>query len=163
MKKFIALVPLVLAFCSTVAFCSPTAVLTVEGKISVTNVSGKDQYRFEPQDLLALEQATIQTSTNWTPKETFRGPLLSAVLAQVGAKGSTLTICAIDDYCYDVPVSDARKYGVILALTEDGRDLPRDRFGPIWVIYPRDRYPEELNRATYDARFVWQVVRITVK
>lgn len=163
MKKLIALVALALAFASTVAVCSPSTMLTVDGKISETNVPGKHQYQFQAQDLSAVEQGTIETSTNWTPKETFRGPLLSAILSKVGAKGTTLSICAIDDYCYDIPVSDSEKYGVILAMSADGRNLPRDRFGPIWVVYPRDEYPVELNSATYDARSVWQVTRITVK
>jgi hypothetical protein len=30
-------------------------------------------------------------------------------------------------------------------------------------MYPRDSYPQELNTATYEARFIWQVTKITVK
>jgi hypothetical protein len=163
MKRLPAIITLVLSLCSSLATAAPAATLTIDGNIALTNVAGKRQFEFRDGDLKALKQTAIVTSTNWTTKKTFRGPLLSEILSKVGAKGATLDVCAVDDYCYNVPVSDAAKYGVILALSSDGKDLPRDRFGPIWIIYPRDDYPGVLNSATYDARFIWQVTRITVK
>ena len=38
---------------------------------------------------------------------------------------------------------------------------PRDK-GPLWVIYPRDEYPE-LNTKEVDHRMVWQVNAMTVQ
>ncbi|WP_341317673.1 molybdopterin-dependent oxidoreductase [Paraburkholderia sp. IMGN_8] len=137
--------------------------LIINGKISNVNDPATHSYRFSQAELMSMASATIVTSTNWTKRESFSGPLLSALLKRVGAAGSTLSVCAVDDYCHDVPVADAEKYGVILALTADGKPLPPSTFGPAWLIYPRDKYPGELNTATYDARFVWQVTRITVK
>ncbi|PRX23999.1 hypothetical protein B0G75_12442 [Paraburkholderia sp. BL18I3N2] len=137
--------------------------LIINGKVSNVNDPATHGYRFSQAELMSTASATIVTSTNWTKRESFSGPLLSALLKRVGAGGSMLSVCAVDDYCHDVPVADAEKYGVILALTADGKPLPPSTFGPAWLIYPRDKYPGELNTATYDARFVWQVTRITVK
>lgn len=137
--------------------------LVINGKVSNVNDPATHGYRFSLAELMSTASATIVTSTNWTKRESFSGPLLSALLKRVGATGSMLSVCAVDDYCHDVPVADAEKYGVILALTADGKPLPPSTFGPAWLIYPRDKYPDELNTATYDARFVWQVTRITIK
>lgn len=137
--------------------------LIIDGKISNVKDPALHGYRFSQAELMSTASATIVTSTNWTKRESFSGPLLSALLKRAGATGSMLSVCAVDDYCHDVPVADAEKYGVILALTADGKPLPPSTFGPAWLIYPRDEYPGELNTATYDARFVWQVTRITVK
>lgn len=52
---------------------------------------------------------------------------------------------------------------MILAATQDGKRLEVRNFGPLWVMYPRDAYPQELNSATYESRFIWQVNKITVK
>jgi hypothetical protein len=150
-------------FATAVVRAQPPLSLTVDGNITNVNQVPQHAYRFSEAELLSLPAATITTATNWTPKQTFAGPRLSAVLARVGAKGTQLSICAIDDYCQNVPVSDVDKYGVILAATQNGQRLARRDFGPLWVMYPRDSYPQELNTATYEARFIWQVTKITVK
>lgn len=161
--KFIKLTLCPLLFAITVAHAETPLSLIVDGNITNTNDPVQHAYRFNEAQLLALPAATITTATNWTPRESFTGPTLSAVLAKVGAKGKELSICAIDDYCQDVPVSDVDKYGVILAATQNGKRLEVRNFGPLWVMYPRDAYPQELNTATYESRFIWQVSKITVK
>lgn len=161
--KFIKLTLCSLLFAATIAHAQQPLSLIVDGNIANVNDPAQHAYRFNEAQLLALPVATITTATNWTPRETFAGPKLSAVLAKVGAKGTQLSICAIDDYCQDVPVSDVDKYGVILAATQDGKRLKVSDFGPLWVMYPRDAYPQELNTATYESRFIWQVDKITVK
>jgi hypothetical protein len=161
--KFIKLTLCPLLCAATVVHAQPPLSLIVDGDIANVNDPVQHAYRFNEAQLLALPAASITTGTNWTPRETFAGPTLSAVLAKVGAKGTQLSICAIDDYCQDVPVSDVDKYGVILADTQNGKRLEVRDFGPLWVIYPRDAYPQELNTATYESRFIWQVDKITVK
>jgi hypothetical protein len=161
--KFIELILCPLLFAATLAHAQTPLSLVVDGNIAHINDPAQHAYRFNEAELLALPAATITTTTNWTPKQSFSGPKLSAVLARVGAKGMQLSVCAIDDYCQDIPVSDIDKYGVILAATQDGKRLEVRNFGPLWVMYPRDGYPQELNTATYVSRFIWQVNKITVK
>lgn len=150
-------------FATAAARAEPPLSLIVDGNIANVNDASKHAYRFSEAELMSLPAASITTATNWTPKSPFAGPRLSAVLAKVGAKGTQLSICAVDDYCQSLPVSDIDKYGVILAATQNGRRLSLRDFGPLWVMYPRDSFPQELNTATYEARFIWQVTKITVK
>ncbi|MCM2552312.1 oxidoreductase [Burkholderia glumae] len=136
---------------------------TVDGKIGKSNQPGKTSYVFSERALMALPQHTIVTSTSWTPKATFTGPRLSDVLKMVGAHGTQIELHCIDEYTFTIPASDADRYGVILARTMNGKVLGNDNYGPLWVMYPRDEYPDELMTPLGEAKFAWQVVGLTVK
>ncbi|MDR6860951.1 molybdopterin-dependent oxidoreductase [Variovorax guangxiensis] len=112
--------------------------------------------------LLALPTSIITTSTEWTPVSRFEGPLLSDVLKLAAVQGRALRVFAMDDYSISIPWSDLAQYGVILAHTRDGERMTRRRFGPLFVIYPRDKFAA-LQTPTMGARFVWQVCRIDVE
>ena len=66
------------------------------------------------------------------------------MLKTVDAHGTEIEFRCIDEYTFTIPVSDADKYGVILARTMNGKVLDNDNYGPLWVMYPRDQYPDEL-------------------
>ncbi|KVN28536.1 oxidoreductase [Burkholderia pyrrocinia] len=136
---------------------------TVDGNISKTNQPGKATYVFSERELMALPQHSITTSTSWTPKATFTGPRLSDVLKAVGAKGTQIEFHCIDDYTFSIPVSDADRYGVILARTMNGKVLDNDKYGPLWIMYPRDQYADELKTPLGEAKFAWQIIGLTVK
>jgi hypothetical protein len=112
--------------------------------------------------LMALPTSTITTSTEWTPVSRFEGPLLSDVLKLAAVQGRVLRVFALDDYAISIPWSDLPQYGVILAHTRDGERMTRRRFGPLFVIYPRDKFAA-LQTPTMGARFIWQVCRIDVE
>lgn len=137
--------------------------LDVNGQVRVTNNATHDAYHFSEQQLLALPTHAISTSTTWTPRSTFTGPLLADVLKTVGAYGSQIEIHTIDDYTCVVPVADARRYGVVLAYAMNGKRLKVSDFGPLFLIYPRDQFPLELDGAAGDAKFAWQIVSMTIK
>jgi len=137
--------------------------LDVDGEIRVTNNAAHTAYHFTGAQLTALPVHEISTSTTWTPRSTFAGPLLSDVLKTVGAYGKEIEIHTLDDYTCVVPVSDADRYGVVLAYSMNGRRLKVSDFGPLFLIYPRDAYPLELGGAAGDAKFAWQIVSMTVK
>ena len=145
------------------AWAASSFTFTVDGKISKSNQQGKMTYVFSEQALMALPQHTIVTSTSWTPKATFTGPRLSDVLKTVGAQGTQIEFHCIDDYTFSIPVSDADKYGVILARTMNGKVLGNDNYGPLWIMYPRDQYPDELKTPLGEAKFAWQIIGLTVK
>ncbi|WP_175718565.1 molybdopterin-dependent oxidoreductase [Burkholderia anthina] len=136
---------------------------TVDGNIGRSNQPGKTTFVFSEQALMALPQHTIVTSTSWTPKSTFTGPSLSDVLKTVDAHGTEIEFRCIDEYTFTIPVSDADKYGVILARTMNGKVLDNDNYGPLWVMYPRDEYPDELKTPLGEAKFAWQIIGLTVK
>ncbi|CAG9231438.1 Oxidored_molyb domain-containing protein [Paraburkholderia tropica] len=137
--------------------------LDVNGQVRVTNNAAHTAYHFSEQQLLALPVHAISTATTWTPRSTFTGPLLADVLKTVGAYGSQIEIHTIDDYTCVVPVADASRYGVVLAYAMNGKRLKVSDFGPLFLIYPRDQFPLELDGAAGDAKFAWQIVSMTIK
>lgn len=136
-------------------------VLTVTGKIGVTNADGAA--RFDMAMLAALPGRTTETETPWTKGVTrFEGPLGSALLEAVAATGTTLHVVALNDYAVDVPVEDLRKWPVILAIRKDGREIAVRDKGPIFVIYPFDQDASLYNEKIF-ARSAWQVKSIEVR
>ncbi|RQS71572.1 oxidoreductase [Burkholderia sp. Bp8963] len=136
---------------------------TVDGRIAKSNQPGKTVYVFSEQELMALPQHEISTSTSWTPQATFSGPRLSDVLKVVGAQGTQIEFRCIDEYTFTIPVSDADKYGVILARKMNGKVLGNDNYGPLWIMYPRDQFPDDLKTPLGEAKFAWQIIGLTVK
>jgi hypothetical protein len=153
---------LVLAI-APMAHAAPPLQLDVEGKISRTNDPSHTVYHISEAELLKLPAHTIVTSTRWTPKSTFTGPLFSDVLKLVGATGRTVEFVTLDDYTVSMPASNAERYGAILAYSMNGKRLEVRDFGPLFLVYPRDTYPSELTGAAADARFVWQVKALNLK
>jgi hypothetical protein len=137
--------------------------LDVTGKITQTTDAEHRLFHFSAAQILALPAHSISTSTSWTPKSTFTGPLLADILKKVGAYGDHVEVHTYDDYTYTVPVSDTNRYGVIIAYSMNGQRLTISDFGPLFMIYPRDTYPEELTGALADAKFVWQIKALIVK
>ncbi|MBB5404207.1 MULTISPECIES: molybdopterin-dependent oxidoreductase [Paraburkholderia] len=142
---------------------SPALALDVEGKIANTNDAAHRTYHFDEAQLLALPVHTITTSTTWTPRSTFAGPRLADILKAVGARGSEIELHTYDDYTYTVPVADCERYGVIVAYSMNGQRLKLSDFGPLFLIYPRDAFPDELTGAVGDSKFVWQIKALIVK
>ncbi|CAG4895157.1 molybdopterin-dependent oxidoreductase [Paraburkholderia gardini] len=153
---------LALAVVADTAWAAPLT-LDVKGAITQTNDAAHTVFHFSEAQLLALPARSITTSTAWTPKSTFTGPSLSDVLATVGAHGTMLEIHTLDDYICTVPVADAARYGVIVAYSMNGKRLKVSDFGPLFLIYPRDAFPAELEGAGGDAKFAWQIKSIVVK
>lgn len=136
--------------------------LDVKGKIARTNDATHQVFHFSEADLLALPAHSITTTTTWTPKSTFTGPLLGDILKAVGATGTQVEIHTLDDYTYTVPVTDADHYGAIVAYSMNGTRLKASNYGPLFLIYPRDAYPE-LVGASADSKFVWQIKSLIIK
>nr|WP_259295214.1 molybdopterin-dependent oxidoreductase [Paraburkholderia sp. DHOC27] len=147
--------------------------LDVMGKIAVTNetnqtngaASGEHRavYHFTQAQLLALPAHSITTSTRWTARATFTGPLLSDVLRQAGAHGTQIEVQTLDDYTETIPLADCDRYGVVVAYSMNGKRLEISDFGPLFLIYPRDAFPTELSGPATDAKFVWQIKSLIVK
>ncbi len=157
---------LTLAFGPAQAGAAPlaaTLALDVKGKIAKTNDADHSVFHFSEAQILALPAHSISTSTTWTAKSTFTGPLLADILKTVGAYGDEVEIHTLDDYTYTVPVSDTSRYGVIVAYSMNGKRLQVSDFGPLFLIYPRDQFPGELAGGSADAKFVWQIKALIVK
>ena len=136
--------------------------LVISGKLGNSNAGA--EHHFTEGEFLALPQSTIVTATAWTPKSRWDGPRVDAVLKHVqAASGDRLRVSALDDYYITIPWEDIQRWGILLAHSRDGVRLGRNRWGPLFIIYPRDDYPRELNTPMTEAKFIWQVGRIDVE
>jgi len=136
-------------------------ILTITGAIGRTNVPGKAE--FDMQMLEALGISSLTTSTSWTDgKQIFAGVLASKLLDAVQAKGNSVSASALDNYTIEIPASELRQYPVLFALTMNDKAMSLQDKGPIWIVYPRDDYPE-LRNPKIDRHWVWQLKSIDVK
>ncbi len=136
-------------------------VLTVSGKISVTNKG--DTAEFDRAMLEDIGMESFTTSTPWYSGPTkFEGIPMAKLLDRLGASGEHLMVVALNDYSSDIPVADVRKYKVLLALKVNDEYISVRDKGPLFIIYPFDTDPD-LQHQTYYGRSVWQVSKIVVK
>ena len=136
-------------------------ILTISGKIGVTNKDGSAQ--FDRPMLEALGMETVETTTPWhNGTVRFEGVSLDKLMKHVGASGERAVVVALNDYSSEIPIEDFSKYNVILALKRDGEYMPVRDKGPLFVIYPFDSNPE-LKSQTFYGRSVWQVAKIIIK
>ena len=112
-------------------------------------------------DLEAMPQVTIVTESEFSDDAaSYRGPLVRDLLARLGLDAAeTIRLIAANDYFVDIPTSDFEQYDVVLALEVDGQRLSRREKGPLWLMYPISDH-SELRSEVYNARLIWQVVRI---
>lgn len=140
--------------------------LTVTGLIGRHNGKGPDgkaQARFDRAMLERLGWSEVVTATPWHSKiMRFEGVPLRAVLDAIGATGEILQAGALNDYAAAVPVSDTRKYNVILAMKADGVPLSLRDKGPLFIIYPYDDDTDLQTDSVY-IRSVWQLNRLDVR
>lgn len=136
-------------------------ILTVSGNIENTNRDGKAVL-----DIAGLEKlgvVSFQTTSPWyNGRTTFTGIPLQKLMDYVGAKGSVVKVTALNDYTTIIPLSDFKKYNVILALKINGEYMPIRDKGPLFVVYPYDSIPE-LNNQVYYSRSAWQVSRMDIE
>ena len=136
-------------------------ILTVSGKIGIKNSA--DAALFDAALLDALPQHSFVSATPWLKNPaTFTGPLLKDVLQALKAQGTTLKALALNDYKIDIPLDDAFKFDVILTRKVDGRVLTVREKGPIFVMYPFERFPH-LKTDLYYSRCVWQLKSLRVE
>lgn len=136
-------------------------ILRVSGRIAQPGSDGTVVWDEARIDALAVHSFTT-TSPWFKEKTTFTGPYLSDLLDALGAKGTVLTMRALNDYSIQVPVADAYQYHPILARKINNKVITVRDKGPLFLIYPFDSLPE-LNTETYFARSIWQIKSIQVE
>jgi len=135
--------------------------LTLSGNIENTNEDGKAV--FDVASLEKLGMVTFQTTSPWyNGRTTFTGISLQKLMDYVGAKGSLVKVTALNDYTTEIPLSDFKKYNVILAMKVNGDYMRIRDKGPLFVVYPYDSMPE-LNNQIFYSRSAWQVSRMSIE
>lgn len=153
---------LMIMLLSMLAFVGAAGTAAAQGII--LRVSGpQGAATFSLDDLDALPQKTIQTTTPWHDGvKRFSGPALRDVLNKAGVDGATLKATALNDYSADLPTEDVDRYGVILATREDDAILTVRNKGPLFIMYPFDSQID-LKQEKFYSRAVWQVAKIAVR
>lgn len=144
----------------TLALPADKAILTMSGKINVTNQPGVAV--FDRAMLEQLGMVSFETMTPWySAKVKFEGVPMKALLQAVGASGQSMSVTALNDYKTVIPVEDFEKYNAILAIKRDGQYMPVSDKGPLFIVYPFDAHAELKNQKFY-SRSAWQVAKIEI-
>jgi hypothetical protein len=149
------------AYAASLAMPAEKPILTISGKIAVTNKDNTAQ--FDRAMLESMGLVTVETTTPWHEgKVKFEGVPLDKLMKQVGASGQRVVVVALNDYATEIPIDDFAKFNVILAIKRNGEYMSVRDKGPLFVIYPYDSSPD-LKNQTYYARSAWQVAKIEVR
>ena len=167
MRKRYFLLAVTVALTLQGAFAGPLAtptgkvVLTISGKIGESN--SPKGVEFDMAMIEKLPQRTFTTLTPWETKPVqFTGPLLRDVLAAVKAQGTAIKAMALNDFQSTIPVEDAMKFDVVMALKMNGKPISVKTKGPLFIVYPYDAKPE-LRSAVYYERSPWQLKSLTIE
>lgn len=165
MRMFRLLIALALVALTTSTFAADKPLLVVTGKIAKTNSADGKSYTFDYAALSQIQPNIIETTTQWTSKARFKGPLMRDLLKFLGARpdAKTIQVSTLDNYPATIPISDFTKWRVVLAYEQDGKRLTTATKGPLWIMYPIDEDPEHLDTHLIAGRLAWAVNAIDVR
>ena len=129
----------------------------------------KVAHAFDFAALSALPSVSINPTLEYDRKRhTLSGPLLSDVLAAVGAKIDSTTTCqirAIDGYAVVLRAAELIERRFVVATHLDGQPMGLGGLGPCWVVFDADRFSDVV-RKPLNERFAlcpWATYHIEVK
>ena len=139
---------------------SDEVILTVNGAVTQTNSAGGAE--FDMEMLQALPASGFDTTTSWTEGKTrFDGVPLKALLDAVGAKGTTVTATALNNYSVEIPLDVLEDQVPIVAYHINGEPFSRRDKGPLWIVFPYDAGPAYQTELVYGWS-IWQLSGLTV-
>lgn len=139
-------------------------ILKVSGNIAKSNQPDKKSYVFSFAELSKLPTTVVHTGTTWTTVSDFTGPRMTEILKAVGARpnAKVIDVKTLDNYPVTIPIADFSRWEVIMAHSQNGKRLTLDTKGPLWIVYPIDKYPSELDNNLTRTKFPWAVKEIVV-
>lgn len=140
-------------------------ILTVRGAIGEPNTpaGAEPAARLDRALLERLPQSTVQTTTPWTEGlQRFEGVRLLELLRLLKAKGTVVSLGALNDYRVTMDLRQYAPFNPLLALKHNGDPMRIADKGPIWLVFPQDDYPE-LDQAGVHDLWVWQLREIVVR
>jgi hypothetical protein len=164
MKILRLLLILVFTFISSLSAANDQAILTITGNIAKTNQPDNKTFIFSFDALRQLPNTIVRTKTIWTPTSDFEGPMMRDVLSAVGANANAkeIQITTFDNYPVTIPIEDFNRWEVVLAHTKNGKRLTMASKGPLWIMYPVDKYKSELDNNITRTKIVWAVKSFVV-
>lgn len=136
-------------------------ILTITG--SMSQAENGEVVNFDRQMLEAIGTVKFRTKTPWYDGVVeFEGVPMTALMEHVGAEGTELAAVALNDYEVVIPIDDFERFGVILAIKRNGKEMPVRDKGPLFIVYPYDSDPT-LQADQYYARSAWQVRTLEIR
>lgn len=144
---------------------SDASILTVSGRVGRTNSADHKSFVFSFSDLQKVGDVTITSTTRYVGAATFTGPRIRDILkaVQAPADAKAVSVVALDGYQQTIPIADIDKWEVIVAHTQNGKRLTVETKGPLWIMYPTDKYPRELLNDATTSKMVWALTGLQVK
>jgi hypothetical protein len=100
---------------------------------------------FDSAMLARLPAVTIEPTLEYDARShRLSGPSLATVVEAAGvAPGASvgLGLRALDGYTVGLSLTDARRWGMIVATTLDGAPMSLGGLGPLWAVLDADRVP----------------------
>lgn len=135
--------------------------LKIKGKLSHPNVG--DEVHLDLESLKALPVVEFTTHTPWsTDPQTFTGVTLFNLFEAIGASPESFVATALDDYKFTVNNLDVKRYPVIIAYLEDGKEISVRKLGPLRIMFPFDDYPELMTHIN-ESSSVWQLLEMELR
>lgn len=135
-------------------------VLSVTG--SIENRNSNLAAIFDRQMLSELPVTQFETTTIWTEGlQRFKGVSLHHLAEKIGMNGETIIASAINDYSVEIPLTDAKDGGPIIAYLRNGAKMSVRSKGPLWIVYPYDDVSDYRTETIY-SRSIWQLDRLEV-
>ncbi|MEA5580002.1 molybdopterin-dependent oxidoreductase [Nodularia harveyana UHCC-0300] len=98
------------------------------------------------QDLATVNVNTVDGNNVVDPQKLFKftGISVKSLIEKLGTEReiTEITFVCYDAYQVTVNIKDILKYPIILAVTKDGKPIPREQGGPIYLIFPYTEYPK---------------------
>lgn len=164
MKIIYVLFSLLIALTSLSSFAKDQAMLSITGNITKTNQPDKKSFAFSFDDLNKLPNTVVRTQTIWTPTSDFKGPLMRDILSAVGAntEAKNVEVKCHDNFVVTIPISDFKRWKVILAHSQNAQRLTMSTKGPLWIMYPIDDHKADLNNNLTRPKIAWGVKELRV-
>ncbi|MGF1714036.1 oxidoreductase [Photobacterium chitinilyticum] len=131
--------------------------LTIEGQ----DTSGQHiAVTLTRAQLEQLPQTTLTTHLPWVKGQAeFKGVKLTTLLDSFKIKPSQITMSALNDYSASASWQHIEKYEPIIAIEKNNQYLKIRDYGPYWLVFSIDQYPELSQRKNL-AKMVWQLETI---
>ncbi|MCP4436726.1 MAG: molybdopterin-dependent oxidoreductase [Actinomycetia bacterium] len=130
---------------------------SVDADLVFTNGGGSSTH-----SLGELEEIEMVRTEVYEPfveaRTTFEGPTVEAVVDHLGwGTDAEVQIVALNEYSYDIPISDLIEGDAVIATRENGGSIPLEEGGPARIIFP-----DWSSQGAIEDAWVWSVETIEV-
>ncbi|ELR67437.1 hypothetical protein C942_01366 [Photobacterium marinum] len=145
-----------------IALSSPAFAYETKLTIAGHNTSGEYiTVTLTREQIEHLPQSTLITHLPWIQgKAEFKGVKLTTLLQNYQLEPTQIKMSALNDYSAEVSREHIEKYQPIVAIKKDDQYLRIRDYGPYWLVFSIDQYPE-LGQTKNLAKMVWQLEHIT--